>query len=240
MRSIPACAIELVKEFEGYRDVAYLCPANVWTCGWGHTGPEIVEGVTCTKRQAEIWLKADLSAAARRLEARIGPVVAELTENQYGALLSFVLNLGANPDWTIWKKLKARDFDAVPGQLARFVYAGKTKLRGLVRRRNAEIELWSEDEPGSADEHPSSAETRNVATPPAPAEKAKNTPVVTAAVSACAAVPVAVKTVTDAVEPFADKSPLVGQLVMALATIAALATVLMLGLAWYQRQQAKR
>lgn len=29
--------IDLVKRFEGFSPVAYLCPAGVWTIGYGHT-----------------------------------------------------------------------------------------------------------------------------------------------------------------------------------------------------------
>jgi lysozyme len=168
IRPIPEAAREIVREFEGLRLEAYVCPAGVLTIGYGHTGPEVTQGLKITKRQAEIYLTQDLQAASRRLASRIGPVVDDLTDNQYAALLSFVFNLGANPSWTLWKVLKAKDFDAVPAQLSRFVYAGKTKLKGLVRRRNAEVALWSEEEPGSADEAVNSAHLRHAETPPAP------------------------------------------------------------------------
>lgn len=168
-RKVPQRAIDLVKQFEGYKDTAYLCPANVWTIGYGHTGVEVVRGLTCTKRQAELWLGMDLAKAGRLVEARIGKAVFDdLTDNQYGALCSFVFNLGASPGWKIWQVLKARDFDAVPGQLVRFVNAGGKKLAGLVRRRNAEVELWSLDEPGSMAEDLPSSSTRAMVTPPTP------------------------------------------------------------------------
>lgn len=240
-RAIPSAAREIVREFEGVKLTAYKCPAGVWTIGAGHTGPEVVEGLTITKRQAELYLTEDLQKAARRLQDRIGPAVGELTENQYAALLSFVFNLGADPGWTIWKKLKARDFDAVPAQITRFVYSGGKKLNGLVRRRNAEVELWSRNEPGSADEPvPSSGALRQMDTPPAPAEKPASTPVITAAVSACAAVPVAVQQVQGAIAPYAGQSETVGKVVAILATIGAAAAVLMLVLNWMQRKAAKR
>lgn len=239
-RTIPEAAKSLVRDFEGLRLKAYLCPAGVATIGYGHTGPEVKLGQECTQRQANLWLTDDLRIAGRRIAARIGPVVDELTDNQYAALLSFCFNLGAG-DWTIWKKLKARDFDAVPAQLARFVNAGGQKVKGLVRRRNAEIELWSEDEPGAADVEVNSAHLRQavVETPPAP-EKPQNVPVVTAALSACAAVPVAAKQVTDAIEPYSNASPWIGQAVAVVATVAAAAAVLVLVLQWLARQRAKR
>ena len=39
---------KLIKRFEGCRLKAYLCPAGVWTIGWGSTGPGIVKGVVWT------------------------------------------------------------------------------------------------------------------------------------------------------------------------------------------------
>ena len=58
--------IKKLKEFEGYRDVAYKCPAGVWTCGHGHT-QGVTKGTTCTEEQAERWLREDTS---RTLAAR--------------------------------------------------------------------------------------------------------------------------------------------------------------------------
>jgi lysozyme len=180
MRAIPGIAYDFVRDAEAERLTSYLDSGGVWTIGIGHTGPEVVKGLTITKRQSEIYLKEDMGIAARKLNARVNAsVIAELTDHQYAALISFVLNLGAKVGWTIWKVLNARNFDAVPGQLIRFVYdqdpkTGKLrKVAGLVNRRTAEIRLWSTNEPGSVDEHPSSAVTRFAETPPAPAEAGK-------------------------------------------------------------------
>lgn len=241
MRRVPPpAATAIIKRFEGYEAVAYLCPGGAWTCGWGHTGPEVREDVTCTRRQAEIWLEQDLRAAARKLEERLGPALGELTDNQFAALLSFVFNLGADPGWTLWRTLKARDFDAVPAQLVRFVYAGGRKLAGLVARRNAEVELWSRDEPGSIPDAPSSGETRHADTPPAPAETVKAGPMATAVLTACTTTTVAVQTVTEAMQPFAAQSPAVNRALVALATIAAVAAAVMAAMLWLQRRGRRR
>lgn len=175
-RLISPAAVALIKEYEALRLTAYLCPAGVWTVGWGHTGPEVVEGYKITRGHAEIALQGDIDEAGRRILARIGAVIEDLNPDQLGALTSFVFNLGANPSWTIWKKLKARDFEAVPAQLRRFVYAGGKKLKGLERRREAEARLWQES--GSVipepEDEPSTAALRTViSTPPEPAADAK-------------------------------------------------------------------
>src|SRR5690606_20072430 len=115
--------------------------------------------------QARAWLAEDLKTAAARLRAVAAPqVIEELSEAQYAALLSFVFNLGADPKWTIWKRLNARRFDAVPAEMMRFVHIGRTRVAGLVNRRAAEVALWVDGE-GTA---PPSSYSREEATPPAP------------------------------------------------------------------------
>ncbi len=54
----------LVKEFEGLRLTAYICPAGVLTIGWGHTGPDVYSGQTITVAQAETFLDNDLQKFA--------------------------------------------------------------------------------------------------------------------------------------------------------------------------------
>lgn len=240
MRPIPPQAIAIVKEFEGLRLTGYNCPAGIPTAGWGHTGDDVAVGVKYTRNQAEAWLRADLAHAASRLARVVKPdVIADLSDGQYAALLSFVFNLGAGANWTIWKRVNARQFDAVPHQLMRFVNAGGKRLPGLVRRRGSEAALWEagdDDEP----ETPPSTMTRLVGqTPPTP-QHAPATPVVTAALGAVGAVPVAAKQIQEAVEPYAGQSDIVAQALAGVATLAAIAAVIVLALTWMQRRAAKR
>lgn len=168
MREIPNCAVEFVSEHEGCELKSYRDSVGILTIGYGHTGPDVKPGQTITKATALIYLKEDLGTAARRLASKVkAEVIAELTEHQYAALLSFVFNVGAG-DWTIWKVLNTRQFDGVPQQLMRFVNGGGKKIQGLVNRRAAEVVLWSTHEPGSTPAEPPSSETRNMPTPPTP------------------------------------------------------------------------
>ena len=66
-----------------------------------------------------------------------------LTQYQFDALVSFVFNLGSGAfgGSTLLKKLNAGDYSAVPAQLMRWNKAGGRVLRGLTRRRQAEIDL---------------------------------------------------------------------------------------------------
>lgn len=171
MRPIPENAVDFTTEHEGLRLKAYPDPASggdPWTIGYGHTGPEVRPGMTISQAQAKAYLRQDLRTAASRIYSRIGTVADELTDNQYAALLSFVFNVGANPSWTIWKVLKARQFDQVPAQLMRFVNAAGKRMKGLVNRRTAECALWASDDAGD-DVLPSSV-TRSTPTPPTPTD----------------------------------------------------------------------
>ncbi|WP_269716734.1 lysozyme [Caulobacter sp. NIBR2454] len=142
-RKVPDAACDLVMAWEGLRLEAYRDSGGVWTIGYGHTAPGFGKGFRISLLVALAWLAEDLEIAAKRLEGRIGrEAVDSLSDNQYAALLSFVFNLGAGADWTIWRLLREGRLDEVPNQMARFVHAGGVKLKGLVNRRAAEIKLW--------------------------------------------------------------------------------------------------
>lgn len=136
----------LVREYEGFRAEAYLCPAGVWTIGYGHTAG-VKRGDRVTQEQAEALLTRDLSLAAAVVERLI---TAPLSDNQLAALASFVFNLGhgALAASTLRKRLNAGDYASVPEELAKWVMAKdpatglRRRLPGLVKRRAAEAALW--------------------------------------------------------------------------------------------------
>lgn len=243
MRSLPPGATAFVARHEGLRLDSYTDAGGVWTVGYGHTGPEVHAGLRITPAKAKAWLAADLDQAAARLQAVVKrPVIDELTDNQYAALLSFVFNLGADPGWTIWKALNARQFDQVPVQMMRFVYVGRAKVRGLVNRRAAEVALWSEDEPGSVDEHPPSSLTRAEATPPAQLETRPllaSRSFLSTASAGVATAAVAVGEVSQAISPFAQQSAMVGRAVATLALIAAALAAAGVLFVWLKRREGR-
>jgi len=163
--------IELIKEFEGLRLKAYLCPAKVWTIGYGHTtaaGPPIVQpGMSITSKQAEEILRSDLG----KYEAGVLKLVkVPLTQGQFDALVSFAYNCGrgALGRSTLLKRVNAGRFDAVPAELMKWTKAGGRELAGLVRRRRAEAALWravdeatpvDPDEAGAVPELPKPSKT---------------------------------------------------------------------------------
>lgn len=134
----------LIKEFEGFRATAYLCPAGVWTVGYGTTkikGKSIKKDTKITTEEAEILLEEDL----KTFEDGVNFCVSvELTQNQFDALVSFVYNLGIGSlkKSTLLKKLNAGLINDAADEFLKWDKADGKKLPGLTRRRKAERELF--------------------------------------------------------------------------------------------------
>ena len=142
----PARAI--VREFEGCHLKAYLCPANVWTVGWGSTtiaGKVVREGQSITQAQADAQLDADLERFYDAL-ARAIPAVAGWPPNRTAALVSWTYNVGvgAMQDSTLRRRILAGEDSAqvVAAELPRWNKADGKELPGLTRRRDAEVALF--------------------------------------------------------------------------------------------------
>jgi lysozyme len=143
---INAAGLALIKEFEGLRLAAYLCPAGVATIGYGTTvypdGRRIRVGDEITQQQAEDYLRNDLRAFEREVERM---VLVPVNENQFSALVSFAYNCGAQAlqKSTLLRYINAHEFVAAAGEFARWNQAAGKVLPGLVRRRAAERELFT-------------------------------------------------------------------------------------------------
>jgi GH24 family phage-related lysozyme (muramidase) len=142
----PARAI--VREFEGCKLQSYLCPAGVWTIGWGSTtigGKVVREGQSITQAQADAQLDADLERFYDALAWAI-PAVAGWPGNRAAALVSWTYNVGvgAMQDSTLRRRLLAGEEPAlvVPAELPRWNKADGRELAGLTRRRAAEVALF--------------------------------------------------------------------------------------------------
>ena len=132
--------LELIKSFEGLRLRAYLCPAKVWTIGYGHTG-DVRGGQVITQSQADDLLKQDL----RRFEIAVRKLAkVPLTQNQFDALVSFAYNVGeaALSRSTLLRKLNAGDLAGTKLEFAKWNKGGGKVLAGLTRRRDAEANLF--------------------------------------------------------------------------------------------------
>lgn len=138
--------IDLIKQAEGLRLEAYQDSVRVWTIGYGHTR-EVRVGQVITEKEAEGLLREDLDEFERGVLYATSPV--KLTQGQFDALVSFSFNLGLGSlnSSTLLKKLKAGDASGASFEFQRWVYADAKKLPGLVKRREAERQLFiSENE----------------------------------------------------------------------------------------------
>jgi lysozyme len=134
--------LALIKEFEGFRALAYLCPAGVWTIGWGHTRG-VTEHDRVTEEMATDMLIEDLAWSEAAVKQY---VTVPLNQNQFDALVSFTFNLGqgALAQSTLLRLLNSGEYTAAALQFGRWVKAGTQTLPGLVRRREAERALFEE------------------------------------------------------------------------------------------------
>lgn len=142
MKQINKSGIDLIKSFEGLRLKAYLCPAGVWTIGYGHTH-NVREGQVITEKQAETLLKNDLAVYEEGVRRITTHVV--LNENQFSALVSFAFNLGLSNlrGSTLLRKVVSDPSDpTIRDEFNRWIYAGDSVLPGLQRRRKAEADLY--------------------------------------------------------------------------------------------------
>jgi GH24 family phage-related lysozyme (muramidase) len=138
--------LPLVKEFEGCKLEAYLCPAGVWTIGWGHTGPEVKKGVRWSQHKADVTLETELRAVRNQV-IKLLPIAHQWTGAQQAAIVSFTYNVGAGAleTSTIRRRLIAGEnpVTVVREELPRWNKGGGDVLPGLVRRRTAEVALFA-------------------------------------------------------------------------------------------------
>ena len=137
-------AIDLIKRFESLALEAYLCPAGVWTIGWGHTAG-VEPGMRITEPHAEELLGLDIEEVERNLPSVIH---APLTEGQHDALVSLCFNLRGGPRQLpriapkLVSKINSGDYAAAALEFLDINHANGAVLPGLTRRREAERELF--------------------------------------------------------------------------------------------------
>lgn len=240
-RPIPKLAVDLVARWEGCELKAYRDIVNVLTIGYGHTGPDVFEGQTISQIQARNLLRKDLADAGLKLAMRIGEVVHELSDAQYAALLSFVFNLGASPDWKIWKVLRARKFEEVPPQLMRFVNAGGKRVQGLVNRRTDEVKTWHIGDRDLDDDLPSSV-TRTSPTPPTSTDSkplAKSNSFMTTGAGAVGGISATGVLVKEQLEPYSYYSDAIMKIVLGIVIFTTVCTLGSLLFQWVRKRNAK-
>lgn len=149
--------IKLIKHFEGCHFKPYLCPALLYTVGYGHVLFPQQAKLPLAKRkewaldpkynrkfsQEEVddLLKKDL----RRFELGVlRYITVPLKQCEFDALVSFAFNLGNGTlqRSSVRSKLNRGEKEAAMDTLLKYCRAGGKVLRGLERRRAAEVNLF--------------------------------------------------------------------------------------------------
>jgi len=145
LKDISERGFEVIREFEGFRENAYLDTGGVWTIGFGTikypNGNKVKKGDACTRTQAEMWLQNDTAWVDTCLDQTIKVTV---NQNQFDALASFVYNVGetAFKKSTMLKVLNAGNYAGAASQFDRWVYDNGKAINGLVNRRQKEKALF--------------------------------------------------------------------------------------------------
>ena len=143
--------VQLICEFEGFRNAAYLDVAGVWTIGYGTTrcsGAPVRSGMTCTEEQARAWFHDDLVQFEHGVNSIAPP---SILQYQFDACVCFAYNIGVGgfSKSTVGRKVRAGNMATVTE--ANFVAWNKIRndhgvlveSAGLTRRRKSEYYLFS-------------------------------------------------------------------------------------------------
>lgn len=165
MRHITKNGVELIKTFEGFVPHLYICAAGYPTIGYGHvvlagdnygniTGAKLLDiyrksglkaaqnAFHMTEIEAEELLLQDVHKFER---AVLRLIDTPLTDGQFDAIVSFTYNLGpaALQRSTLRRKVNRGEHDDVPHEFRKWVFASGRKLKGLIKRRNIEAEVYA-------------------------------------------------------------------------------------------------
>lgn len=160
----------LMHRFEGFRSKPYLCPAHIWTIGYGHVlyqdqirlpmvrsekyqGP-IRKEYALLDRDNRIWSNEEIEELFRQDVASFERGVLRLIpgvdgrQGAFDALVSFAFNAGLGNLQRSQMRMKANrgDWEGAAEAFMSWVKGGGKVLPGLVKRRQAERALFLSDE----------------------------------------------------------------------------------------------
>ena len=134
--------IELIISFEGFSKKACKCvpTEKYYTIGYGHYGKDVARDATITKKDAIALLKKDLSSFEKKVDKYNH--IYHFSQNEFDALVSFCYNVGNIDKLTVNGR---RTKSEIADSMLRYTHSGGKELRGLVRRRTMERELFLSD-----------------------------------------------------------------------------------------------
>ena len=162
---------DLMHRFEGCKNKPYLCPAHIWTIGYGHVLyqeqiklpmvrvegkdiPMIRKEMPLKPEDSRVWSKeeieklfADDVASFERGVLRLVPSVAG-RQGAFDALVSISFNFGLGnlQRSTIRMKANRGDWEGAAAAFMDWTKGGGKVLPGLVKRREAERALFLSDQ----------------------------------------------------------------------------------------------
>lgn len=161
---------DLMHRFEGCRNRPYLCPAHIWTIGYGHVLyqeqirlpmvrvdgkdiPMIRKEMPLRSEDNRVWSKEeieklfadDVASFERGVLRLVSGVVGR--QGSFDALVSISFNFGLGnlQRSTIRMKANRGDWDGAAEAFMAWTKGGGKVLPGLVRRREAEKSLFLSD-----------------------------------------------------------------------------------------------
>ena len=134
--------INLIKSFEGLALKAAPCPAGIPTVGYGHTGPEVYNGLRITAEFAEDLLRQDLGRFERGVERLIAGVPTTQSAFDSFVSLAFNIGLGGFQRSSVLRHHRAGNKLRAAASFALWNKAGGRVLSGLTRRRLAEAKMY--------------------------------------------------------------------------------------------------
>ena len=138
--------INLLKRYEGFSSKPYLCPAGVWTIGYGST--RLADGRAVTKDTPNITYDQGtklLEITLEQFELAVDAAVhVAVNQNQYDALVSLCYNIGAGnfSRSTLVKFLNAGNSTKAAQEFLRWNKVKGKPITGLTKRREEEMKLF--------------------------------------------------------------------------------------------------
>ncbi len=162
--------VALMHKYEGYKNRPYLCPAHIWTIGYGHVLyqeqirlpmmrpegktkadiPMIRSEYPLKPEDSRVWSKQEIedlfAVDVASFERGVLRLVPGCTGRQgaFDALVSFAFNagLGNLQRSTIRMKANRGEWEEAAEAFMQWTKGGGKELPGLVRRRKAERALF--------------------------------------------------------------------------------------------------
>ena len=158
---------DLMHKYEGMRNRPYLCPAHIWTIGYGHVlyqdqirlpvvrvegkdTPMIRKEYPLKPEDSRVWTKEEINELFRADVAHFERGVLRLVpgvvgrQGAFDALVSISFNFGLGnlQRSTIRMRANRGDWEGAAEAFRVWTKGGGKVLPGLVKRREAEIALF--------------------------------------------------------------------------------------------------